>query len=311
MKRDFLSLKDWSAAELDQLLQHTAELKRQQQQSMAQPLLAGQTLGMLFEKSSTRTRVSFEVGMYQLGGHALFLPSSNTQSGRGEPIKDTARVMSRYVNGLMIRTFSQEDVAELAQQASIPVINGLTDYCHPCQVMADLFTVQEKFGTIRQPVYAWVGDGNNMAVSWLHAAGVLGLQLRIATPEAYAPCPEAVAWARKQGAQIQLTQDPYEAVQGAQVLSTDVWTSMGQETQQTQRNQAFLDYQLNQQLLEQADPDAMVLHCLPAHRGEEITEEVIEGPHSWVFTEAENRLHAQKAIMARLMGGVMHEASMP
>lgn len=302
MKKDFLCLSDWTAAQLDSIFTLSAELKQKQKQGIAHPLLAGKTLGMIFEKSSTRTRISFEVGMYQLGGHALFLSSGNTQIGRGEPIKDTARVMSRYVDGIMIRTYSQSDIAELAEYADVPVINALTDSYHPCQVMADLFTVREHKGSYADQVYCWIGDGNNMANSWINAAAVFGFELRVATPQGY----EADSWvierARQRGGNIIFTNDPLEAAAGADVLNTDVWASMGQEEEQAQREKDFVGFQLNGDVVAAAKDDCLVLHCLPAHRGEEISDEVIEGSHSVVFDEAENRLHVQKAIMATLMG---------
>ena len=263
--------------------------------------LAGKTLGMIFAKSSTRTRVSFEVGAFQLGGHALFLSSRDIQLGRGEPIRDTARVLSRYLDGIMIRTFDHGDVEELARFGSIPVINGLTDLLHPCQVMADLLTVREALGGWDDKVVAWVGDGNNMANSWINAAGSLGFELRLACPKGYEPNPEILERNRTR-ARITLTNEPEEAVHGAHVINTDVWASMGQEEEQEQRARAFQGYMVNGDLMKLADRRAIFLHCLPAHRGEEVTEEVIEGPQSRVWDEAENRLHVQKAIMAILMG---------
>jgi ornithine carbamoyltransferase len=301
VKKDFLCLTDWSREELEQIFDLTRELKEKQKNGDKHRLLKGKTLGMIFEKSSTRTRVSFEVGMYQLGGHALFLSSSTTQMGRGEPIKDTARVMSRYVDGVMIRTFSQEAVEELARLSDIPVINGLTDSYHPCQLMADLFTVIEHKGNYRDLTYCWIGDGNNMANSWINAAAVFGFELRIATPEGYRPDPQVMARAEKMGAKISYLTDPIEAARGAHVLNTDVWASMGQEQEQKKREKAFAGFQINDKVIEVADPECIVMHCLPAHRDEEITDGVIEGPHSVVFDEAENRLHVQKAIMATLM----------
>jgi ornithine carbamoyltransferase len=264
--------------------------------------LAGKTLGMIFAKSSTRTRVSFEVGAYQLGGHALFLSSRDIQLGRGEPIRDTARVLSRYVDGIMIRTFDHADVEELARYGSIPVINGLTDLLHPCQVMADLLTVREAIGGWEGKVIAWVGDGNNMANSWINAAGSLGFELRLACPRGYQPNAEILERNRKK-TKITLTTDPREAVHGAHVVNTDVWASMGQEEEQAERARAFTGYMVDTALMSSAAPGAIFLHCLPAHRGEEVAEEVIEGANSWVWEEAENRLHVQKAIMATLMGG--------
>jgi ornithine carbamoyltransferase len=302
MKRDFLSLADWSREDLEKIFDLTRDLKEKQRRGEEHHLLKGKTLGMIFEKSSTRTRVSFEVGMYQLGGHALFLSSGTTQIGRGEPIKDTARVMSRYVDGVMIRTFSQEGVEELARWADIPIINGLTDRYHPCQVMADIFTVTEHKGNYRDLTYCWIGDGNNMANSWINAAAVFGFALRVATPPGYEPDAAVTARARDLGARLHFTHDPLEAARGAHVLNTDVWASMGQEEQQKTREKAFAGFQINDEVLAAAEPEAIVLHCLPAHRGEEITDEVIESDQSVVFDEAENRLHVQKAIMATLMG---------
>lgn len=301
MKKDFLCLADWSREELEQIFELTRELKAKQKQGKKHRLLKGKTLGMIFEKSSTRTRVSFEVGMYQLGGHALFLSSGTTQMGRGEPIKDTGRVMSRYVDGIMIRTFSQESVEELARWSSIPVINGLTDLYHPCQVMADLFTVIEHKENYRELIYCWIGDGNNMANSWINAAAVFGFELRVATPEAYRPDASVMERAAKLGARISYHNDPLEAARGAQVFNTDVWASMGQEAEQARRMEAFAGFQINAAVIAAADPECIILHCLPAHRGEEITDEAIESHHSVVFDEAENRLHVQKAIMATLM----------
>jgi len=257
---------------------------------------------MLFEKSSTRTRVSFEVGMYQLGGHALFLASGNTQMGRGEPIKDTARCMARYVDGVMIRTYSQQAVEDYAAFSDIPVINGLTDMYHPCQVMADLMTVIEHQKNYRELAYCWIGDGNNMANSWINAASVFGFELRVATPAGYEPDAMVKERAAESGANILYTNDPVEAASGADVLNTDVWASMGQEAEQKERERAFAGYQINMDLVARANPESVVMHCLPAHRGEEITEEVMESRHAIIYDEAENRLHVQKAIMATLMG---------
>ncbi len=299
-KRDFLAIPDLGTEELLAVLDLARRLKSGE--TGGRPL-EGQTLAMIFEKSSTRTRVSFEVGMFQLGGHALFLSSRDIQLGRGEPIRDTARVLSRYVDGIMIRTFAQETVAELAEYASVPVINGLTDLVHPCQVMADLMTMQEAFGPeIRGRKVAWVGDGNNMANSWLNAASRLGLEVRIACPAGYEPDRSILDRARGAAAVI-VTNDPAEAADGADVVTTDVWASMGQEEEQQERMRAFAGFQVGTALMEAASDGAIFLHCLPAHRGEEVTEEVFEGPRSRVFDEAENRLHVQKAIMMELMGG--------
>jgi len=299
MSKDFLEIPDVSLDELYELLSLAHRMKSGEYRG--QPL-AGKVLGMIFEKSSTRTRVSFEVGALQLGGHAIFLSSRDIQLGRGEPIKDTARVLSRYVDGVMIRTFAHADVIELAHFAGVPVINGLTDLLHPCQVMADLMTVQERFGReLAGRKIAWIGDGNNMANSWLNAAYRFGFELRLACPAGYEPDREIFDRART-GATVMLTHDPAEAAQGAEVVNTDVWASMGQEAEAQARRVAFAGYHVDEKLMARAAPDAIFLHCLPAHRGEEVADEVIEGPRSRVFDEAENRLHAQKAIMARLMG---------
>jgi len=296
--RHFLAIPDFTRSELLTLFDLAARMKRGEYS--AKPL-AGKTLGMIFAKSSTRTRVSFEVGAYQLGGHALFLSSRDIQLGRGEPIRDTARVLSRYLDGIMIRTFDHADAEELARYGSIPVINGLTDLLHPCQVLADLLTVRESLGGWDRKVVAWVGDGNNMANSWINAAGSLGFELRLACPEGYRPNAEILK--RNQGkVRIALTTDPREAVRGAHVVTTDVWASMGQEQEQEVRARAFEGYIVDDALMRLADASAIFLHCLPAHRGEEVSEEVFEGPQSRVWDEAENRLHVQKALLATLMG---------
>ena len=256
---------------------------------------------MIFGKTSTRTRVSFEVGMYQLGGHALFLSSRELQLGRGEPSKDTARVLSRYVDGIMIRTYQHAEVEEFALYATVPVINGLTDLLHPCQVLADVFTMQEEFGSLAGKVVTWIGDGNNVANSWLDAAGMLGFELRLACPEGYEPN-RAIFERNSARAKITITELPEEAVAGAHVVTTDVWTSMGHESESETRRQAFTGYAVDEKLMALADPKAIFLHCLPAHRDEEVAESVLEGPRSRVWAEAENRLHIQKALMATLMG---------
>jgi len=298
--RHFLAIPDFATGALYDLLDLAHRLKAGEERGKP---LAGKTLGMIFQKSSTRTRVSFEAGMFQLGGHALFLSSRDLQLGRGEPIRDTARVMSRYVDGIMIRTFDHNDIVELAEYGTIPVINGLTDLLHPCQVMADVMTVQEAFGRdLAGKKVAWIGDGNNMANSWLNAAFRFGLDLRIATPQGYEPDREIVE--RASGAtQVLLTNDPARAADGADVVTTDVWASMGQEEEAEKRARAFAGFQVDADIMAAASPEAIFLHCLPAHRGEEVSEEVFEGPRSRVFDEAENRLHAQKAIMLELMGG--------
>lgn len=297
-KRDFLSFDDLTRPECQALLDTAARMKSGEY--TARPLV-GQTLAMIFAKSSTRTRVSFEVGARQLGANALFLSTNDIQLGRGEPIRDTARVLSRYVDGIMIRTFAQRDVAELAEYADIPIINGLTDLLHPCQLLADLLTVQEAFGSLDGRIVAWIGDGNNMANSWIEAAGLFGFELRLACPAAYAP-DRAILDAAAARTKLLLTEDLDEAVAGADVVNTDVWASMGQESEAAARRKAFAGYCVSDELLAGAAANAIVLHCLPAHRGEEITEAVLEGPRSRVWDEAENRLHAQKALMAMLMG---------
>jgi ornithine carbamoyltransferase len=296
-KRDFLAIPDLQPAELLALFDMAARMKSGGYRD--QPL-QGKTLAMIFAKSSTRTRVSFEVGAFQLGGHALFLSSRDIQLGRGEPIRDTARVLSRYVDGIMIRTFDQAEVEELARFATVPVINGLTDLQHPCQVLADLLTVREALGTWDRKAIAWIGDGNNMAHSWLDAAGVLGFELRLACPKGYQPQPDIVARNRAR-TKVLLTEDPLEAASGAHVVNTDVWASMGQEAEQAERAKAFAGYIVDASLMRRTAPGAIFLHCLPAHRGEEVADEVIEGAQSRVWDEAENRLHVQKALMATLM----------
>ena len=302
MVRHFLALHDYNEIELQGMLTLARELKKKQKQGIPHRLLEGKSVALIFEKASTRTRISFEVGVFQLGGHGLFISSANSQMGRGEPIKDTARVMARYCEGVMIRTFGQEIVEEFAQYSSVPIINGLTDLFHPCQIMADLLTVIEHKGSCEGLKFAWVGDGNNMANTWIEAAAILGFDLALACPSGYEPDAKVMAWAQaKAPGRITLTTDPKQAVSGADVLNTDVWASMGQESEQKEREQAFAGYCLDDALLALAKADAMVLHCLPAHRGEEISDSVIEGKNSAVWDEAENRLHIQKAIMATLI----------
>ena len=297
-KRDFLAITDFSRDEIQRLFDLAARMKAGR---YGEKPLAGKTLAMVFAKSSTRTRVSFEVGTTQLGGQALFLSSKDIQLGRGEPISDTARVLSRYVNGIMIRTFDHKEDEELARWATIPVINGLTDLSHPCQVLADLFTVREALGGWENKRIAWIGDGNNMANSWLEAAAVLGFELRLACPEGFEPNRAKFERACK-NAKVEVTEVPEEAVEGAHVVNTDVWASMGQEAEAEARRNAFKGYTVDADLMKLAAPGAIFLHCLPAHRGEEVTDDVIEGKQSRVFDEAENRLHVQKALLATLMG---------
>jgi ornithine carbamoyltransferase len=297
--RDFLAIPDFTRAELLSLFDLAERMRRGDYQKKP---LAGKTLAMIFMKASTRTRVSFEVGTYQLGGHALFLSPRDVQLGRGEPIADTARVLSRYVDGIMIRTFAHQDVEELARYADVPVINGLTDMLHPCQILADILTIRQHLGGYEGKKVAWIGDGNNMANSWINAAYRLGFELAIASPEGYEPADHLLARAQKE-TKITLTRDPKEAIEGAHVVNTDVWASMGQEGEQKKRERDFAGYTVNQAMMQRAAKDAIFLHCLPAHRGEEVTADVIDGPQSRVWDEAENRLHIQKAIMAVLMGG--------
>ena len=298
--RDFLQIPDFSKDEIVALFDLADRMKAGKYDKKP---LAGKSLAMIFMKSSTRTRVSFEVGTYQLGGHALFLSPRDVQLGRGEPIADTARVLSRYVDGIMIRTFAHQDIEELAKHADVPVINGLTDMVHPCQVLADLLTVRQHSKTkLEDLVVAWIGDGNNMANSWINAAYRFGFELRIACPEGYEPADHLVERAKKT-AKIVITRDPSEAAAGAHVVNTDVWASMGQEEEQKQRERAFRGFTVNGALMKKAEKSAIFLHCLPAHRGEEVSADVIDGPQSRVWDEAENRLHIQKAIMAALMGG--------
>jgi ornithine carbamoyltransferase len=305
MKKDLLCIADLSRQEIGEFFDLANQLKERQKRGEHHTPLLGKTLGMIFEKSSTRTRVSFEVGMYQLGGQALFLNSKDLQLGRGETIEDTARVLSRYVDGLMIRTFGHQIVEDLARYASIPIINGLTDLHHPCQVLSDLFTLQEKGLELKGLKVAYVGDGNNVAHSWIEGAAKLGIRLVVACPPGYEPSQMIYQGALKEaadmGAEIEVSHDPREAAADADVLYADVWTSMGQEQEMQERLRAFQDFQLNRSLLSLAKPEALVMHCLPAHRGEEITDEVMDGSQSIVWDQAENRLHLQKAILAKRM----------
>ncbi|MDQ0492684.1 ornithine carbamoyltransferase [Paenibacillus brasilensis] len=304
--RDFLELDDYSTEEIQYLIDLAIEIKRKHKNGEAYQPLKGKTLGLIFEKSSTRTRVSFEVGMYQLGGHALFLSKNDIQLGRGEPISDMAQVMSRYLDGIMIRTFGHDNVVELAHYASVPVINGLSDLAHPCQVLADYQTLYEQKGKLKGLKLAYIGDGNNMAHSLLIGGAKLGVHVSIASPAGYEPDPSVVAAcreiAKQTGSEIVITQSPQEAVKGADAIYTDVWASMGFEEEQKERELAFADFQVNEELVQLAKPDYLFLHCLPAHRGEEVSAGVIDGPNSVIFDEAENRLHAQKALLVALLG---------
>jgi ornithine carbamoyltransferase len=296
--RSFTRVADWSRDELLRVLDLADDLKRKQQADEEHRLLPGRTLGMIFQKPSTRTRVSFEVGIYQLGGTGLYLSAGDLQLGRGETIKDTAVVLSRYLDAIMIRTFAQADVEELAAHASIPVINGLTDSSHPCQALADVMTIRERFGRLEGLKVVYLGDGNNVCASLMVACAKLGMDFVAATPASYRPPEEAVRIAHDAGGSVELTDDPRGAVGAANVLYTDVWTSMGQDAEREQRLRDLAGYGIDAGLVQRASDDAIVLHCLPAHYGEEITEEVLYGPQSAVWDEAENRLHAQKALMA-------------
>ncbi|WHY01752.1 ornithine carbamoyltransferase [Neobacillus sp. DY30] len=304
--KDFLSLSDFHTDEILYLLEEAKELKSLQKQGKPHPYLSGKVLGMIFEKSSTRTRVSFEVGMLQLGGHAIFLSSKDIQLGRGESISDTAKVLSRYIDCMMIRTFSHDSVKELAEHATVPVINGLTDLHHPTQVMADLLTIQEHKGKLAGLKMCYLGDGNNnMAHSLMEGAAKVGMHISIASPPGYLPdgniTEKAIATGKLTGSKILITHNPVEAVKDADIVVTDVWTSMGQEAETEKRLKDLADFQVNAELCQHAKQDYIFLHCLPAHRGEEVTAEIIDGPHSVVFDEAENRLHAQKAILKLLL----------
>ena len=303
--RDLLSLRDFTGEEIKVILDLAADLKDKQKNNLSHQYLKGKTLGMIFQKASTRTRVSFEAAMYHLGGYPLFLSAADLQLGRGESIPDTARVLSGYLDGIMIRTFAQKDVEELAKYADIPVLNGLTDLLHPCQILADLLTIREYWGGLKGLKLAYVGDGNNICHSLLFGCAKTGIHMRAACPEGYAPNPEitrlATEDARLSGGSIQVTANPVEAVTGAEIIITDVWASMGKEDEQSSRNKVFPPYQVNGKLTAHAAKDYIFLHCLPAHRGEEVTGEIIDGPHSVVWNEAENRLHTQKAALALLL----------
>ena len=304
MKKDFLTLKDYSSDELKQMIALAVKIKRERAEGMRHDILSGKTLGLIFEKASTRTRVSFECGMYELGGYPLYLSKNDLQLGRGESVKDTARTLSGYLDGIMIRTFEHSKLEELAEYASIPVINGLTDDFHPCQVMADMLTVYELFGTYDVKV-AYIGDGNNMAHSWLYGAAKFGVDFACATPEGF-ECSEKVVSEAKEiakdtGSAISTTNDVYEAVKDADVIYTDVWASMGQEDEAADREKVFAPFQVNKKLMDATGRKTYFMHCLPAYKGKEVTEEVFESEASVVFAEAENRMHAQKAILVSLM----------
>lgn len=306
MKRDFLTLDDVTRPEIEGLLASAARLKDYLKRGVPHRFLEGRTLGMIFKKPSSRTRVSFEIGMFQLGGLALFLSNQDLGMGVRESVADIGRLFSRYLDGIMVRTFAHEEVEELARYATIPVINGLTDVHHPCQILADLLTIQEKFGRCEGVKLTWVGDGNNVANSWLQGASKMGMHLSLACPKGYWPPAELIRKTQEEaaanGGSVELHEDPFQAVKGADVIYTDVWVSMGQEAERRWRLEVFQPYQVNQTLLDAAKPTTLVMHCLPAHRGEEITAEVIDGPQSIVFDHAENRLHTQKAVLHFLLG---------
>ncbi len=298
--KHLLKLMDWSAQEIKEVLDTADQLKYEKKNGVEHHLLKGKTLGMIFSKSSTRTRVSFEVGMYDLGGSALFLSSRDLQIGRGEPVEDTARVLSRYLDGIMIRTFDQSEVEDLAKYGSIPIINGLTDYCHPCQVLADLMTIREKLGSLKGKKLCYIGDGNNMTNSLIVGCIKMGMAVSVACPKGYEPDSELMKWADENG-DFLCTDDIQKAAAGADVVYTDVWASMGQESEAEERKKIFKNYQVNAQTMSYTNKNAMVLHCLPAHREEEITAEVFEAHADEIFEEAENRLHAQKAVLVKCM----------
>ncbi len=298
--KHLLKLSDWSENEIIETLNLADQLKFEKKNGIEHHILKGKTLGMIFQKSSTRTRVSFEVGMYDLGGSALFLSSRDLQIGRGEPVEDTARVLSRYLDGIMIRTFDQAEVEALAEIGSIPIINGLTDYCHPCQVLADLMTIREHKGLLKGLKLVYIGDGNNMANSLIVGGIKMGMKVAVACPEGYTPDTDIMKWAEENG-DFTWTTSVKEAAKDADVLYTDVWASMGQETEAEARKKVFAGYQINSDVMAVAHNDAMVLHCLPAHRGEEITADVLEAHANEIFDEAENRLHAQKAVLVKCM----------
>ncbi len=302
MNSHLLALQDFSEQELRDLLDRARLLKEERDNGVRHRQLEGRTVCLLFEKPSTRTRVSFEAAMYGMGGQVIFMSAKESQLGRGEPLKDTARVLARYVDGIVVRTFGQEVVEELARYSDVPVINALTDLHHPCQILSDIMTVLEKKGEPKDLKIVWLGDGNNMANSWIQAASVLGFGLTLACPEGYDPDPQILATARKQSsAPITVLRDPAQAVAGADVINVDVWASMGQEDEAEKRLAIFQPYQLNGEMLARAASDAVVLHCLPAHRGEEITDEVLEGPQSVAFDQAENKMHMHKAILDRMI----------
>ena len=299
--KHLLKMLDLSQQEIFEILDLADKLKYQTKHGIPHPILQGKTLGMIFQKASTRTRVSFETGMYQLGGYPLFLSANDLQIGRGEPVQDTARVLSRYLDGIMIRTFAQKEVEDLAEYGSIPIINGLTDFCHPCQVLADLLTIREKKDTFDGLKMCYIGDGNNMANSLIVGGLKVGMEVSVACPDDYRLVDQIMDFAKGYGEKFSITNKPIEAAENADVILTDVWSSMGMESEIEKRKIAFAGYQVNDEIMGAARSDAMVMHCLPAHRGEEITEKVFEAHAAEIFDEAENRLHAQKAVMVKLM----------
>lgn len=301
--RHLIGFAELSRPEMDRILSRSAALKRERRTGKGRASLVGKSVALIFEKTSTRTRVSFEVGIHELGGYPLFLSGSELQISRGEPIRDTARVVSRYVDAVVIRAYRHEDVAEFAAWSSVPVINALTDYLHPCQLLADLFTIQEQGLDLDRVKIAYIGDGNNMANSWVEAARLYPFELRLACPEGYDPDPRILGATRGQGGRVETLRSPRAAAAGADILYTDVWVSMGQEKEKAERQLAFAGYQINRDLVAAAAPAVKVMHCLPAHRGEEITDEVLEGGCSIVFAQAENRLHVQKAVLELVAGG--------
>ncbi len=302
MKKDFLSIVDLDEGDVDRLIADAMRLKSLRAEGIRHEPLRGRSLAMIFEKASTRTRVSFEVGMTDLGGHALFLNPQDMQLGRGEEIRDTARVLARYVHGVMIRAYRHSTIEEFARHSSVPVINGLSDRMHPCQVLSDILTLRERFASLRGVRLAWIGDGNNVCNSWILSSALTGMEIAVASPPEYRPKAAIVEQARAAGGRVSIHTEPAEAARDADVLYTDIWVSMGDEPERAARLRAFAGYTVDSRLVAQASPDVLVMHCLPAHRGQEITDEVIEGPHSIVWDQAENRLHAQKALLVRLLG---------
>jgi ornithine carbamoyltransferase len=307
MFKDLIAISDLTIEEVQAVISLTGERKSLSRERKSTRPLLGKSVAMIFEKSSTRTRVSFEIGINQLGGYPLFISSTDSQMKRGEPVSDTARVLSRYVDGIVVRAYDHEDVEELARWATVPVINALTDLTHPCQILADLFTIIEKGRSLKGLKVAYIGDGNNVANSWINAAAVIGFDLAVACPKGYEPDKKIMGSALKSAdGKIEIEHDPKAAANGAHVLYTDVWVSMGQDKEAGERKKAFKGFQINKELIELAEPDVLVMHCLPAHRGEEITDEAMEGEHSVVFDQAENRLHTQKAILEILMGNTSY-----